>query len=148
MADLQCIEKKFNFAVIKTCKDAGCKLNLSGLQDFIVLKGEKIYKDQPVCDCIIFVKHQRLIAGVVELKSKTVDVSKVREQLTGGLRIVSDALQRCGIDASSVKCYVVVFAKKWRKSEFKVITSSRIKFRGKNLPILPKRCGDSFVAII
>jgi hypothetical protein len=148
MAVLKCIAKEFNHAVIKTCSDAGCTLKLSGLKDYIVLKGEVVYQNQPVCDCIIFVEHKKLLAGVVELKSKTVDVSKVRLQLANGLKIVFKAFNKCGIEPEQFKCFVVVLAKKWRKSEYNVIKSKKVEFQGRKYYILPKRCGVSFAEII
>ena len=150
MTILKCIEKQFKSSVRKTCSDAGCTLKLNDLTDHIVLKGEEIFKGKPICDCIIFVKGSKLLAGVVELKSKTVDVSQVRLQLANGLKFVFETLKKCSIGSKPepIKCYVIVLAKKWRKSEFNVIKNRKIEFQGKKYFILPKRCGTSLSDII
>jgi hypothetical protein len=142
---LKYLENKYPEAVTKRCEDAGCSLKLNDLDEYIVLKGERIFPHQPICDCIVFIKKARTIAGVVELKSKTVDVSQVRQQLKGGLQFVFEAITQCG---KSMKCYVVVLARRWRTSEYRVIISKKIEVDGIKYSILPKRCGISFSEII
>jgi hypothetical protein len=150
MTVLKRIAKEYHHAVTKECSDAGCKLKLSDLKDYVVLKGEAVFKDQPVCDCIIFVNNAISLVGVVELKSKTVDVSKVRQQLTNGLKFAIEVVKKYGVNPEQFRYYVIVMAKKWRKSELDVIKSKsrRIEFQGKKYPILTKRCGISFSYIV
>ena len=139
---------EFSDAIVDNCCDSGCKLDLRGLDNVVVLKGEKIFPDRPVCDCIIFSGEETIVAGVVELKSKTVDVSKVKEQLRGGLRFVKEALERSKTKRFLKNCIVVLMAKKWRTHEHRLLTARKISFDGKNLLIIPKKCGDRLIDIL
>lgn len=54
MSVVSCIKKNFADAVVTRCSERNCTLRLSGLSDYVVLKGERVFKSLKVCDCIIF----------------------------------------------------------------------------------------------
>lgn len=147
---LKHLKNHYDYAAKERCSEprTGCTLDLRNLDEYLVLKGEEVLPGQPACDCIIFTEKGVLAAGAVELKSKTVDVSKVMQQLTNGVKFIFEALEGSGIDRQSPKVYVVVLAQKWRKHEYELIKKRRIEIFGKKYPILTKRCGTYFSEII
>jgi len=145
---IQNVRNKFDYAVMSRCQEAGCELKLSNLTNYIVLKGELLYKDKKMADCIIFVKCDSKIAvGIIELKSKTVHVKEVIEKLTNSLEVTLKILEdlSCNFQYS---IYLIVLSKKWDHSEYRIITSKKIKLHGKSYLILPKKCNDSFSLIL
>lgn len=148
MSKFQYFHENHDDAIVKKCCDTGCKLDLQGLDEVLVLKGEKLFPKQTICDCIIFLGENSIIAGVVELKSKTVDVSKVKDQLSCGLRFVKQALERSKTKHCLKRYFVVVLAKKWRIHERKSLIARKIPFDGKKLMIIPKNCGDKLSDIL
>ena len=147
---LKYLKNQYKYAVKDKCEEPGtnCTLSLKDLDKYIVLKGEEVQPRQSICDCIVFVEKEAVIAGVIELKSKTVDVSKVMQQLTNGLKFVFEAIKDSDINSHLMKIYVVVLAKKWRKHEYDIIKKKKILMYGKKYLILPKRCGIYFSEII
>ena len=154
---LESIEKRFPQAVQTKCAESGCKLILDRkkLGTFLLLKGESVRPGKPACDCIIFIPPKesekekgKIIVGLTELKSKTVHVSHVCNQLTGGLNFALELLYDKGINAKGFKCYAMVVAKKWNTPEYKLLTSKKLVYRGVKYRILPKKCGASFADII
>ena len=141
---LKHLKTQYSHAVQKRCEEEGCKINLSDLKEYIILKGEELNPQKTICDCIIFLKRKTLIVGVVELKSGTTHASEVVNQLKSGLEFVFKNMKGSAVD----KVRVIVLAKKWKKSEYNKITKTKIEIYGKKYPILPKRCGTYFSEII
>jgi len=145
MSIINCIEHNFKNAIIPKCSEHGCSLKLDDLSNYVVLKGENVCKSQPICDCIIFLENTNII-GIIELKSKTAHSSEIEAKLTNGSKIALEILKMC----NDIKCkfYHIVLAKRWRSSEYRVITQKKIKIEGKKYNIIPKRCGTYFSAVI
>ena len=148
MPMLECIRTNFSEAVVPRCSDMGCTLELDGLPNSVVLKGEKIATDRKICDCLVFAVRNRVLIGVVELKSKTVHADEVVEKLTNGTETALQVLDRCGNDRMKPQVYNLVLAKRWDGSEYRVLTNRKVMVRGRKYLILPKRCGVSFSGII
>jgi hypothetical protein len=135
-------------AIINRCSEKGCRLRLDGLNNYVVLKGERICLDRKICDCIIFTENDYIIIGIVELKGKTEHSSEIIEKLTNGSLTALDILERCSDDRVKFEFYHLVLCKSWHPSEYRVIVSRKIIVRGKKYDIIPKRCGVSFFAVI
>ncbi len=149
MPVVDCIRSNHTNAIIRRCSEKGCSLKLDGLGNRIVLKGEIIYEDRKICDCIIFAGDNCIIIGIVELKSKTIHSSEIREKLENGSEIALDILEKCSSNRVKFEFYHVVLSKGWRSAEHKIISRrNKIKVRGKRYDIIPKRCGVSFSMII
>lgn len=151
MSILKCIESQYQYAVTKRCAEAGCKLDLSDLKGYVLLKGETLNPNQSMCDCLIFLmKNSVLIVGVVELKSKTVNLSQVISQLANGIKCAFEAINECRGDWQAAKLYVAVLANRWSASVLKTLKNrynSRIEFHGEKFPILTRGCGTRFSEI-
>lgn len=146
---IKAIKNTFADSLIRKCEEKGCKLRVNKLKHYVILKGEKICSNRKMCDCIIFTeKKNRIIIGIVELRSKTIHANEIKEKLDNGSKVAMNILERCCSSKLEFDFYHVVLSKKWKTSEYKVITNKNIDFKGKRYKILPKRCGCSFYEII
>lgn len=148
MLVIDCVKSKFTNAIITRCSEMGCRLKLDGLSNYVILKGERICQDRRICDCIIFIRDDSIIIGIVELKSKTAHSSEIEEKLTNGSLIALKILERCCDNSVKFEFYHLVLSKSWYSSEYMVIISRKIRVRGKKYEIIPKRCGVSFSKVI
>ena len=139
-------------ARIRRCSESGCKLVLDRLPNRVILKGERLVQDRKICDCIIFAIYEEakgnLIVGIVELKSKTVDVDSVVKKLTNGSELALNILENCQKDLRNLKFYHVILSKGESSSKLKTLKRRKILFRGKRYNIIHKRCGESFWQIV
>lgn len=145
------IKITYSYAIAKECSEAGCKLKLKGLKEYVILKGEKIAcKKHKICDYIIFTLSEGYIyIGVVELKSKTVHVEETIEKLRKCSDIAIDILEQFNNNLmNSTIFFHIILSKRLHTSEHEVITKRRIIVRGKKYPIIPQRCGVYFYDII
>ena len=55
MLDIERIKSDCAHALRRRCSESGCTLRLGGLSSRVVLKGEELYQDRKMCDCIIFI---------------------------------------------------------------------------------------------
>jgi len=152
MSVIDCINIEFADKTIKRCseKGTGCKLKLNASCEHVILKGEKICSDRKICDCIIFVnQNNTLIVGIVELKSKHIDASGIKEQLTNGSESALKILKKCPDTYNVSEFYPIVLAKGWgRTSKHVMIRNTKIQFGSEKRRIITKKCGDSFLEII
>lgn len=142
------IKKCYPKAVITHCAEQNCKLDLRGLNNFIILKGEKICITKKMCDCLLFHEKECIIIGTIELKSKTAHASEIIEKLRNGLEFAIKILNECKGSLKNIKFIPVILSRRWDSSEYRVLTNQRIEIHGKKLNILPKRCGTSLVDLI
>lgn len=148
MVVINCIKNNYPNAIIPRCYEMGCHLRLNGLNNYVILKGERMCKDRKICDCIIFTSDNYIIIGIVELKSKTVHSSEIIEKLTNGLKIALDILEECNDKCMMYEFYPIVLCKSWHTSEYRIIIKGKIKIKGKRYNIIPKKCGISFSTVI
>ncbi len=147
MSIVSCIKKRFAYAVIKKCSESNCQLKLNGLSNYIVLKGEKICNDRKICDCIIFKENHHIIIAVIELKSKNIRASEIREKLTNGREKGLMVLEKCN-DNDTIDFFHIVLYKNIRVPEYRVIAAEKIMINGKRHPVILKKCGESFSKLI
>ncbi len=146
---LNCVRHRFGHAVRKRCAESGCELKLDGLGNHIVLKGELLFRDRKMPDCMVFKTNGRVIIGVVELKSGTVHASEIVRKLTNGTRAALRILKECFDSRTSYTFYHVVLSQRiQRSSEYVKITRGKVKIGKKHYDILPKRCGTQFATLL
>ncbi|MHA1610160.1 MAG: hypothetical protein ACTSUJ_09220 [Candidatus Njordarchaeales archaeon] len=150
MTLIQLIKNKYDHAVIYYCKERGCELKLTGLNEYIILKGEKLCQSEKVCDCIIFAQKllEDVTIGLIELKSRTAHFQEIEEKLAGGARLALRILDEISIRRLNVGLYPIVLAKSWRIHEYQILINRRIKVGGKQYRIIPKKCGSSLLKIL
>ncbi|MFN3384145.1 MAG: hypothetical protein ACK401_04550 [Archaeoglobaceae archaeon] len=122
-------------------------MQLKGLKEYIILKGEEICEGRKACDCIVYSSiDDKLIVAVVELKSKDVHASEIREKLENCLNETSRILEECCHHAKA-EFHLLVLHKGMSRPEYNMITSKEIEFKGEEHPILLEKCGSSFSEI-
>lgn len=126
------ITDKFAFAKISCCNER-CKIKTNRDQNFVMLKGERIAGSPPVkmCDCIVFRDDKKIV--FIELKSKSLDVSKICEKFTKSaeksLLIVDSFGQR-----SNFQLFFILLAKNYsNNSAFEQLRRSILKIQGENI---------------
>ncbi len=146
MSILTCLENEFADEIINKCEENKCKLMLNEFENKIILKGEKLFNNIKICDCLIFISHNdQILIPLVELKSKNINSSSIIEKFNNSITEAENIITKCNINNNSCKYYIILLVKSWRSSsEFRTITSQKIKFKGIHYNIIPKKCGSSF----
>ncbi len=142
------VAEELAHAVRKRCRESGCELRLDDIPSYILLKGEEIADDRKMCDGVIFLERDGLNVVLAELKSKTTHASNIVEKLRNGAVAARGILTDSEVVPSTVDSRFVVLAKRWSRSELKVLTSRRIAIGGRKRPILTKRCGIRLSSIL
>ena len=177
MSITECIRENLPHAVVARCSEKGCNLSLTNLASKVVLKGEKLTPGRRICDCIIVAeateegmsrkggwresrsarssrrrggrdRHEGLLVAVVELKGGTADAKEVAEKLELGTVEVLEVLKSCGADPSRMVFLHLVLAGRWRTSEYRIISSTKILIQGRRYDIILERCGASLKSVI
>lgn len=149
MALIDCIKSQFSDKIIPRCSETNCKLKLDQLDDYALLKGEKYYNDRKICDCIIFtIKGESIVIGLIELKSKKIDISAVEEKLENGVKAVSEILDVCDHRDFSYEFYPILLHNGARSSMLRMIRPRKILFKGRSYGIITKECETSFYEIM
>ena len=150
MLDLDRIKSDFSHALRRGCSESKCTLKLGGLGEYVVLKGEGLYRDRKMCDCIIFLAGNSVVIGIVELKSKTAHSTEIIEKLTNSSEAALDILKKCTDSQIDFEFFHIVLCKGWSPSELRKLKNRRIEVRGKGekFSIVTKRCGVTFSSIV
>jgi len=146
--DIRSIQKDYAKAVLPCCDDQQCKLILNNLQGYVILKGDTALTNCKMCDCIVFKVNGLITIGIIELKSKTVHASEVKEKLVNGTKFASSILQKYRVNHLAHKYYPILLHKGLDPISIRMIYKKRISVAGKKLPIYVKRCGTYFSSII
>ncbi len=142
------IKQHYDDALIAKCSERNCKLRLDGLENYLILKGERICQDQKICDCIIFKANDHFIVGIIELKSRVSHANEIIRKLENTSDIALEILENVGCHRINYQLFHLVLSKRWPPPEYRVITQRKIIVRGKQYRIIPKRCGKSFAVIM
>ena len=149
MALIDCIKSHFSDKTISRCSERNCKLQLDDLSDYVLLKGEAFYSDRKMCDCIIFtIRGESIAIGLIELKSKKIDVEAVEKKLKNGLEAVSEILDVCDHKDLRYEFYPILLYKGIRPSTLRMIRPRKIPFKGRKYEIITKTCGISFYELM
>ena len=89
------VEGKYVSCICSACKEAGCRLDLTGLADRVVVLDMNRVKDvgdRPcdICDCGVLFKREAVIASVELKGGRRADVSKLAEQIQRGMDALSE----------------------------------------------------------
>ncbi len=145
---LKSIAKKYPDAVSSKCCENKCSLVVSKRGDIIILKGERVSKEKPakrVCDCLIF---QNNSVALVELKSGSIDVGKVKEKLENGGRIVTSIFESIG-HSSNYRIFPILLAKRYsNRFVYRKLRTQKVRLGNKEYSILCHKCGCSLDRLI
>jgi len=140
------VRDSWRSAVVRRCAESGCSLGLGGLPKHTVLRGEKLVRNTRICDGLVFVGGSTLLVALVELRSRTVDVSAVKDKLENGTRMVTSWMKR--LDCRGYELYHIVLAKKWRTPDYEALRTRPIKYQGRRYYIIPAKCGVSLAELL
>lgn len=144
----KCIKSKFTFAQKDDCREKKCKLKIDDLKDPIIFDDDKIHKNNSSCDCIIFVvAREKIVIGVIEIKSKSCSVSSIERKINNGIESVLQIINGCTIK-KKIAFYPVLIHKGVSRFPLKGIENLKIMFMGRKKIIRIKKCGVYFSSII
>lgn len=129
----------FGHAIVPRCRDQGCRIGCAKLPRHAILKGEILVADRPMCDCVIVIDSSPVVVALVELRSRSVDATKVVKKLQNATAVATQIMARIGL-TDYVLAHMVL-ARGWRTSEYRVLTSNSVAHLGRHYHILPRRCG-------
>ena len=69
-------------------------MNMKGMKDFVILKGEKISGKERMCDCIIFDGKNDVSVSLVELKCRMSHAPNIAKKLNNDGKHAKDILDR------------------------------------------------------
>ncbi len=149
---LDCIRTTHPEAVVDKCREHNCRLDMRGLPNRVVLRGEKLAgrsRGEPIADCIVFVEHKgRLYVAVVELKDGRPEAAEVIGQVTSGARHAEAALADCLPETAAVRFRAAVLhGRSFHKTDFGAVKKARIGFRGRTTELVPRPCGADGVRL-
>lgn len=144
------IKRNYKDAIISTCHERRCKLDLQKIKSFIILKGEKLIEESeaPICDCIIFIGEKNIEISLVELKSGSPGISGCVEKFKYGIDIAFDILNKCRETQIKYRIYFIILSGYITTSEYKKLKREKVKFKGKKYSIIRKKCGESLTNIL
>ncbi len=147
MSFIDLVRERYSCAIINPCKEMGCEIKLSGYENYIILKGEKICQNGKMCDCIIIIESKDAISFIiVELKNKCAKVSDIEEKFDRGFLKISELeqffLSTCKKPKKKCKIFPVIIVESWRVQEKKMLKSRRIPYKGHNYDIYDGKCNS------
>jgi len=152
MSILECVMQnpELEEKIVNRCAEGNrCKLKLDGMNEHIILKGERLCSNQKICDCFVFVEEVDLgIVALIELKSRSVHASEIEEKLENSLERAIEILNDCSVSVKDVRIYLIVLAKNWRTVEHRKIGRLTINIRGIKEGIITGKCDISLRDII
>ena len=109
------------------------------MRECVVLKGERLTQDS-ICDCIIFDNRKGMAVSLVELKSASLTVSKIRKKFENGGKQVSLLFRK--IQSPKPRVWtIILLAKKYSPTKYYLLQHTKIKIGSERYNIRPKKCG-------
>ena len=132
--------------LVRSCSGEGCRVYMTDVPSArVVVNAHKALPAHGIrgerCDRVLFLvvgTVARLVAVPIELKSGTVDVSKVAEQLRRGVEFV-DRLVPETVDPLCRP--LLVHGDRIHPKQRTMLNRAKIRFRGRDLTITTTRCG-------
>lgn len=143
---LHLVRSTLGHAVISRCCEQNCLLRMTGICEFLVLKGEELSRSR-VCDCIIFYRRGSYGVALVELKSSYSHAGPIAEKFTNTLKIVRKIAKNISLDVRSQ--HLVLLSKNHPNPIANdLLRGVKINSNGSMHRIRLNRCGDSLLSII
>lgn len=134
------IKKLYPNAQRSTCCENNCKLCISNIKNYRILKGDLLVSSEKMCDCMIFRNDKKII--LVELKTTKFNAYKVIEQLTNAGKKALSITSGCGGKNFTIY-YLLVVKKRFRNNiQLEILLRHRININGKKYIIKKCRCRD------
>lgn len=169
MSIIEVVSKCFEDAIRADCSDdenKKCKAEMTGYNNYIILKGETVrdilekssLNGKKSNDCFVFINeiNEELIISIVEFKSRSADVEKIRQQLESGSKYALSVLGKCKIYCNDDEkkclsnkkiCHIAV-AEEWHPSKIRMMKDKKVSINGGKYPILTKECGTKLQNVV
>lgn len=144
------LRSRFQAAVADSCSKRGCVFSLDSLNRrptvidadrYAALTGHR----GEICDYFVFPATPEILAVAVEMKAGGVDARHAVRQLAAGARVTETMTQ--GRNVASF--YPLLLSQAvGHPSEVKLLGKSKVQFRGRNYPVIRKRCGVKLSAVM
>jgi hypothetical protein len=131
---------------VSRCRESGCAVRLPARGSKLCMSGSEYQQRhspaQKLCDCLVFWEDGASeIACSIELKAGTPDVAEAAEQLQAGARIVEELVAEC----EGVEFFPILASGNMTMPEMKVLERRKVRFRGRDFPIIRLKCGNASV---
>ena len=95
---------------------------------------------------MVFHLSANVAVGVIEMKSGHVNASDAVEQIRNGTAFTEKLVRSIG----QVKYYPVLLhgSRRIHSIELRILRRQKVRFQGRNYPVIVKRCGVDFKAIL
>lgn len=138
----QRIRDVFECAVHTTCCERGCRLGLTGIFNYVVIKGEDVSKNNRACDCIVIHGADPLRVTLVELKSGNVKNTQVMEKFLSSADIIP-RLKRDVFGSKKYKLQLLLLIKhRKRRSFYRFWRTHKFKIMGERCSLRVLPCGS------
>jgi len=148
-------------AVVDDCHDKCCKLDLQGLPQRVILKGERLEALLPdhlrasldrdkMADRIALVPDGEWVhVVVVELKKGRFDVARAMLQVRNGMAVAEQILRKARADLAYVEPYAfIAHGPGVHREDAERVRSERLPFATRNVELQPRNCGERLLAIL
>lgn len=143
---LQLVRASFKDAVVSSCCEHKCLLRMTGMGEFVILKGERLSTSK-VCDCIIFYKQESYGVAIVELKSSYSHARPISEKFTNTLKIATEICKKMKLNVKSH--HLILLSKNHRNPiASDILSEIKINPNGSTHRLRLKKCGDNLLPII
>ena len=136
MLNLKEIKNDYYHAKLNCCSENGCKLKLDGMKTtkYVILKGEMLFDNKKMCDCIIFKNNCKIrtktIIGIIELKSNTLNVDNIIEKMDNSSLIALNIKKHYSDDKKFPYFYHLLLYKNIRFTEYQLLKNKKIIING------------------
>lgn len=138
-------EGKYVNCVCSECDEGGCRLDLSGMTDQVVILDMNCVRQAGrICDCGILFNREKTIAAV-ELKGGHQNAERLAEQIQGGLNALDDVVKNQHVS----KFYPILMYKKSKRDPSRGLAGvGPMRFRGMKRSIMAYPCGTRLLDIL
>ena len=141
------ILQRQGYKLCPDCEENNCELNMNGVKNYGIIKGESITVYEKMADCLIFHEEANLNTVVCELKSNYLKIEHIKEKIQNSVKHALKILEHMPPHASS-KIILVVLSKTRKVSDVKSLRRAGIEVSGKKFPIFARPCGSTFSEIL
>ncbi len=134
------------------CEERDCKLSIgiTKKRNYIILKGDEIYKDRKMCDCIILIRKGKCFLVIAELKNRDIDAGDIVEKHRNSLKFARELVKQSVNRLEEIEYYPVLLHKGVKTVEIRRFRQKRnkIRFCKDHRFIIIKKCGSTLSDVI
>ncbi len=145
--NLALILQQRGYELCSDCEENNCELNMNGVKNYAIIKGESITQHEKMADCLIFHEEANFSIVVCELKSNYLKPERIKKQIQNGVNHALKILEHMPLHTSP-EIILVVLSKTLKVSYVKSLRRAGIETSGKQFPIFARPCDRTFSEIL